>query len=124
MTSLAVDAHAAAARLDIHELVRQLNGHLGPTLVAALAGTPDRRCRFGGRRRPARRRGPAISGGCSSHRLWTPIAGQESDQVARSWFIAGNPLLDEDTPITAIREDRGKDVVAAVEAFIEDQPAT
>jgi len=59
-----------------------------------------------------------------AHRLWTLIAGRESDQVARSWFIAGNPLLDEDTPITAIREDRGKDVVAAVEAFIEDQPAT
>ena len=34
--------HAQTARLDIHEIVRQLNVHLGPTLVAALAGTKDR----------------------------------------------------------------------------------
>ena len=125
MTSLAVDAHAAAARLDVHELVRQLNGHLGPTLVAALAGTPDRRLPI----RWAKTTGPTPGTDYQrrlqfAHRLWTLIAGQESDQVARSWFIAGNPLLDEDTPITAIREDRGKDVAAAAEAFIEDQPAT
>jgi hypothetical protein len=34
-------AHAATARMDIHEVARQLNSHLGATLVAALAGTPD-----------------------------------------------------------------------------------
>jgi len=32
--------HAATARMNIHEVARQLNSHLGPTLVAALAGTP------------------------------------------------------------------------------------
>jgi len=37
-----------------------------------------------------------------AHRLWKLIAGRESDHVALSWFIAGNPLLDEDTRITAI----------------------
>ncbi len=29
--------------MDIHDVVRQLNSHLGPTLVAALAGSPDRK---------------------------------------------------------------------------------
>lgn len=32
----------------------------------------------------------------------------------------GNPLLGEDTPITAIREMRAGDVVGAAEAFIDD----
>ena len=126
MTSLAVDAHAAAARLGVHELVV-----LAPeppsrtTPAAALAGTPDCRLPI----RWAKATGPTPGTDYQwwlqlAHRLWTLIAGQESDHVARSWFIAGNPLLDEDTPLTAIREDRSKDVVAAVEAFIEDQPAT
>jgi len=35
--------HAATERMDSHEVVRQLNSHLGPTLVASLAGTPGRK---------------------------------------------------------------------------------
>ena len=124
MTSLAVDAHPAAARLEVHELVRQRNGYLGPTLVAALAGTPDRRLPIRWAKAASPTRGTAYRRRLQlAHRFWTLIAGQESDHVARSRFIAGNPLLDEDTPITGT-EDRGKDVVAAVEAFIEDQPAS
>ena len=125
MTTLAIGAHAATARLDIHEVARQLNGHLGPSLVAALAGTPDRKLPI----RWAKTTGPTPGADYQrrlqiAHRLWTLIAESESDQVARSWFIAANPLLDEDTPITAIREDRAKHVAAAVEAFVHDQPAT
>jgi hypothetical protein len=30
------------ARLDIHDVVRRLNAHLGATLVAALTGSKDR----------------------------------------------------------------------------------
>ena len=35
--------HGRATRLDIHELVRELNGALGPTLVAAATGSKDRK---------------------------------------------------------------------------------
>ena len=56
--------------------------------------------------------------------VWTQIAGSESDHVARSWFIGANPQLGEDTPLTALRQDRGAQVVAAAAAFVEDQPAT
>jgi hypothetical protein len=51
--------------------------------------------------------------------LWTRLEQAEGEHVARGWFIGGSPLLDEDTPLTAIREDRAKDVTAAVAAFIE-----
>ncbi len=44
--------------------------------------------------------------------------------MARSWFIGANPHLGKDTPLTALRGDRGKQLVVAAEAFLEDQPAT
>lgn len=125
MSVAAVGAYAATTRLDIHEVVRQLNTHLGPTLVAALAGTRDRKLPI----RWAKLAGPTPGTDYQrrlqlAHRLWAMVAGAESDHVARSWFIGGNPLLEEDTPLTAIREDRRKQVVAAATAFVEDQPAT
>jgi len=49
--------HAATARMDIHEVARQLHSHLGPTLVAALAGTPDRKLPI----RWAKSDGPTLS---------------------------------------------------------------
>ncbi|BBX94311.1 hypothetical protein H5U98_23600 [Mycolicibacterium boenickei] len=37
------ELHAQAVRLPVHELVSELLDHLGPTLVAALAGSRDRK---------------------------------------------------------------------------------
>lgn len=42
------------------------------------------------------------------------------EHVARAWFIGANPFLDEDTPLTAIQEDRAKQIIAAATAFMED----
>ena len=53
---------------------------------------------------------------------WTRIAVGETEHTARAWFIGGNPLLGEDTPLTAIREDRAREVMAAVRALLEDRP--
>jgi hypothetical protein len=119
------DSHAATARLDIHEIVRQLNAHLGTTLVAASTGTKDRGLPL----KWAKPDGPMPREEAQRrilflHRVWRQLAEAESDHVARSWMIGGNPLLDEDTPVTAIREDRYKEVAAAVTAFLEDSPAT
>ena len=41
--------------------------------------------------------------------------------MARAWFIGGNPFLNEDTPLTAIREDGHNEVIQAVKAFLEDR---
>ncbi|WEG08620.1 hypothetical protein PU630_15450 [Microbacterium horticulturae] len=46
------------------------------------------------------------------------MAAAEGHQVARQWFIGGNPHLHDETPITAIREDRHEEVVDAVASFI------
>ncbi|MGH3653300.1 hypothetical protein [Glutamicibacter sp.] len=36
-----------------------------------------------------------------------------------SSFIGGNSIPGEDTPISAIREDRGAELAAAIDAFSE-----
>lgn len=124
MNTSTITTHAYTARLDIHEIVRQLNMHLGPTLVAALSGTKDWKMPI----RWAKSDGPTPGATFNrrlqlAHRLWTSISALDGDDVARSWFIGGNPLLEDDTPVTAIREDRDRDVAAA-EAFLNHQPTS
>jgi hypothetical protein len=62
--------------------------------------------------------------GCQQHDapvlpagLKSLLAQQLPEKLA---FIGGNPLLEEDTPLTAIREDRAREVTAAVTVFLRD----
>ena len=114
------EVHGATARMDIHQIVRALNEALGSTLVAALTGSKDRKQPI----RWAKPNGPKPGTDFTrrlqlAHRLWTLLEQAEGEHIARGWFIGGNPLLDEDTPLTAIREDRAKEVTAAAASFIE-----
>lgn len=114
-------AHAAATRLDIHTLVRRLNNHLGATAVAALAGVRDSKLPY----RWAKPDGPSPQEKAAerlrtAYRVWVMISDSESEHVARTWFLGGNPLLEETSPVLALREDRINDVLQAAEAFIND----
>ncbi|MCW4464825.1 hypothetical protein OK351_04805 [Glutamicibacter sp. MNS18] len=113
-------AHGRTARMDIRQVVQELNEALGPTLVAALTGIKDRKQPI----RWARSDGPVPTPQSHNrlilaHAEWKRLISQENDHVARSFFIGGNPMLGEDTPITAIREGRDAELVAAVDAFLE-----
>jgi hypothetical protein len=123
-TYTSIEAHAAAARLGFREVVRQLNNHLGATLVAALAGVKDR----GLPTKWARADGPEPSDArqtrvYKAHALFFALAQAESESVARAWMIGSNPLLGEDTPITALREDRFKELGQALNAFLASNAA-
>lgn len=123
-TTTIAQVYSQTARMDIHEMTRQLNAHLGPTIVAALAGAKDK----GQAIRWARPDGPrpraeAVGRLQLAHRAWTQLSIGENEHVARAWFLGGNPFLGEDTPVTAIREDRRKEVMNAVAALLEDRPA-
>jgi len=63
-------------------------------------------------------------GGHPSRRAWTHTAGAEGEHVARFWFIGANPVLQETTPLTAFRNDRGDDLMLAVKVLLEDTPDT
>lgn len=112
--------HARAVRLDPPELVRELLGHLGPTVVAALAGVRDRKQPYKW----------AIDGGSIprdesrsrlqvAYRAWWTIADVDGEKIARSWFIGANPRFGERPPYIAIREGEFTDVLAAAEEFVD-----
>lgn len=118
-TETAVSTHAATTRMDVHELVRRLNSHLGATLVAALAGVRDSKLPY----RWAKMDGPAPGTAAeerlrAAHRAWLVLADSESDQVARSWFVGANPLLDEVPPFMALRNGETRQVLLAADAFV------
>ncbi|MHC6222064.1 hypothetical protein [Arthrobacter sp. MMS24-S77] len=114
--------HRKVARMDIHELVRNLNSGLGPTLVAALSGAANKSLAI----KWAKDDGPQPRADKQNklrlgYEIWLQLVQAEGTSVARSWFIGGNPLLDEDTPLSAIREGRGKAVRNAADAMVEDR---
>lgn len=119
-TQTPVTLHRSTNRNDPHEIVRQLNDALGATLVAALSGVKNRK-------QPhdwARPDGPepridAWNRVQFAHQIWTVLELEEGREVARRWFIGGNPLLEEATPVMAIRNDRHAEVRRAAQAFID-----
>ncbi|RLP68540.1 hypothetical protein D9V29_13700 [Mycetocola manganoxydans] len=108
-------------RLDYREMTRRLNGALGGTLVAALSGSKDTKASHkwakenGPQPRPEAQRRLIFA-----YEQWQKVAEAEGEHVARVWFIGANPWLGYDTPVTAIREDRFKDVSVAAQALIDD----
>jgi len=109
--------------VDLHEVARQLVSHLGPTLVAALAGATAK----GQAIEWAMPDGPEPPPDAArrlelAHRVWTEVAASEGDDVTRAWFLGYNPLLGDHVPLTAILDDRATEVMAAVRAFLEDRP--
>lgn len=118
-TDVRTGVHEEATRLDIHELVRRLLVHLGPTLVATLANVrdsklPHRWAKSDGntpRDEPQRRL-------LAAYEVWRMITAAESDHVARAWFIGANPRLDEASPIMRLREGDDAAVISAAVAFV------
>ena len=115
---LATQAFAETVSLDIHELVARLNGHLGATAVAALAGVRDSKLPY----RWAKPTGPTPSPEArrrlqSAHRAWLRVSKSDSEHVARTWFFGANPLLDEESPVMVLRRGDTPLVQQAAEAF-------
>lgn len=120
-TQDAIDAdHIETTRLDVHEVSRRLVGHLGATLVAALAGVRDRKLPY----RWALADGPTPRDEAAvrlfaAQRVWKLLSNAESDAIARAWFIGANPRLGEVQPVIALREGRFAEVMAAATAFLD-----
>lgn len=120
MGDLRTRVHAETVRQDIHETSRQLVARLGMTATSYLAGVKDSKqsgkwSHAGGPepRQEARERLLV------AHRVWSMISASESDYVARNWFIAANPRLEERSPLEAIRSGDLTLVLAACDAFLD-----
>lgn len=112
--------HTKTVRLRPAELARQLVAHLGPTLVAVLAGVRDRKLphKWANEGGPTPR-AEALQRLQVAHRAWIAVATAEGEDVARAWFIGANPRIDEVPPYVAIRDGKFNKVIAAAAAFVD-----
>lgn len=112
-------AYDLAHKRDIHEIAGELVKTLGAPLVSGLTGVKDLKAPYGWAKPQGHR--PRIDTERRlrlAYRIWLQVS-REDDNIGRAWFVGGNPMLEEDTPLTAIREGRDKEVVAAATNFIE-----
>lgn len=106
--------------MSIGEVTTRLIGVLGPTLVASLAGSRDV-SRF---RRWSLETEPVSAAEEEKIRcamdVWDMVSNAEGDDIARLWFIGGNPWLGDKTPITGLRTGRLAQVRVAAQALVDD----
>lgn len=104
----------------IQQVVAELNAELGATLVAALSGTRNSKQPYSWEAGDAQPDDAAETRLRLARELWRLLAVKEGGDVARAVFIGSNPALNDDTIITALREDRFDEARGAVYAFITD----
>jgi hypothetical protein len=107
---------------DLAGLADELVRNVGATMVAAMTGkgrtTPYRWAK--GEVAPTAATETRLRLGC---RVWWTLAQDQGPNVALAWLAGANPRLGEDTPVTAIREGRDREVIGAVQAFLADVAA-
>jgi len=109
------------SEMDIREVVRRLNGALGPTLVASLAGSRDPEMSHKWARADCAEPEEACARRLRfAYRQFRSISEVEGEQVARLWFIRANPALGDEPPVDAIRDDHLKATAAAAALIIHD----
>ena len=116
--------HSDTTRMNIHDLVRELNQNVGATVVQAMAGVKDRTSPFEWAKpdgRPPRADTEARLR--LGYRVWRTLAMAEGKHVALAWLMGANPRLDEELPILYIQQQRTREVIGAAEAFVNDSYA-
>lgn len=120
VASTIVKLHRETSRYEPHELVRELNAYLGPTLVSALAGARSRaQAHEWAKPNGSVPRDAAWNRLQFAFQIWHTVEEAEGAAVTRRWFIGGNPLLSEQSPVIAIRDDRHAEVRRAAQAFLD-----
>lgn len=99
---------------------RDLINVLGPTLVATLSGVDRSIARTWMSPDGDEPTGEVAERLLFARETWQRVSDAEGDDVARAWFVGGNPWLKDDTAIMAIREGRFAEVTAASQALVDD----
>ncbi len=111
-------AHRQTVESSIVDVARFLQDALGQKLVAYLANVSGPRtvARWvAGERGPGQESEARLRAAFYIFRLMSEA---ESSHVVRSWFAGLNPVLDDTSPATAIREGNLSDAAAAARAFL------
>lgn len=116
-------AHKQSTRTGVQEMVAKLNAGLGTTLVALLANASNRKQPLRWAEGATGPRMPSEQRIRAAYQAWLMLSENESDTVARAWFIGTNPLLDDQSPVETLRrsENTAGQVVGAAAQFLAVQ---
>jgi hypothetical protein len=112
------EAHRTTVESSIADIVAFLREVFGQKLVAYMAGVSESRTvsRWAAGESPPR----AASEDRLRHAyyIFRLLNTEESPHTVRAWFVGLNPQLDDESPASAIRDDRPRDVLVAAKAFL------
>lgn len=110
-------AHRRAIEMTFADVARFLADVFGNNLTAYMAkvSSPDTVKSWAGGQEPRHQSEARLR---NAMQIFQLIREEESDHVARAWFIGLNPQLDNRSPAEAIREGQFGEAMEAARAFI------
>ncbi len=112
------EAHRKTVRSTIADVAAFLQEVLGQKLVAYLAGVTGAKTvgRWAsGEQHP---RSAAEQHLRAAYQVFLLLQEGDSAHTARAWLIGLNPQLDDESPVTAIRDGRLRDVMTAARSYL------
>jgi hypothetical protein len=118
------EIYLATTRMNIHDLVRELNESIGTAVVQTMAGVKDRSSPYKWAKAGGPEPRPEIEARLRlGYRVWKTLETAEGKHVALAWLMGSNPRLEEHLPVLYIQQQRSREVLGAAEAFINDKYA-
>lgn len=113
--------HVESTRMNIHDIVRELNNNVGSTVVQSMAGVKNRTSPI----EWARPDGPEPRAEVETrlrlgYRVFRTLEQAEGKNLALAWLMGANPRLDEELPLLYIQRNLARDVIGAAESFVND----
>ncbi|MGL3807313.1 hypothetical protein ACSYDW_14565 [Paeniglutamicibacter sp. R2-26] len=113
--------HVDSTRMNIHDIVRQLNENLGTTIVQTMAGVKNRTSPSQWAKPDGPEPRPEVETRLRlGYRVWTTLEQTEGRSLALAWLMGANPRLNEELPILCVQRNLARDVIGAAEAFVDD----
>jgi hypothetical protein len=113
------ETHRTTVESSIADIAAFLQDALGQKLVAFMVGVDDPKTvgRWAGEKRLPR--DIEVERKLrDAYQIFRLLLTKESPYTVRAWFVGLNPQLDDESPATAIREGRTRDVLVAAKAFL------
>lgn len=113
--------HVDSTRMNIHDIVRQLNEKLGATIVQTMAGVKNRTSPSQWAKPDGPEPRPEVEARLRlGYRVWKTLEQTDGPSLALAWLMGANPRLNEELPILFIQKNLARDVIGAAEAFVDD----
>jgi hypothetical protein len=114
------DAHRATVESSVADIAAFLQDALGQKLVAFMVGVEDPKTigRWASEKSRAPQDPEVERKLRDAYQVFRLLLAKESPYTVRAWFVGLNPQLDDESPATAIRDGRTRDVLVAARAFL------